>query len=196
MAVTSAFHEAINSGNISTARIMMTNSLLEDPEDFNEMERLASGVRLYDEHDGQSFEEDRNKWNDAYVDKLMVQAKKINFSRERISHLKEVVRYLHPVQVKTAQPNSFPSHGYSPSSSSRSNYEPGLSDYERQKREDEHKGNIIRVVQGGIFGAVAGGVVGGGLAVAAEVATGVVVASVAAGAVVGAVAGVAITSDK
>lgn len=110
MSLTGAFYEAIQSGNVVRVRIMMKNSLLSDPSfaEFAEMERAAASMAgLYDPYDGGELISDKSQWTNSYMDKLMVKLMS-NFSPERISHLKEVVRYLVPVPERTAQ-----SHDYS-----------------------------------------------------------------------------------
>ena len=85
----------------------MKDSLLVDPtfELFHMMEKAtASMVGLYDEHDGKELVEDRNQWNDNYMDRVMVDVI-FNFSHERLNHLKEVVRYLRPVTKNTDSKN-------------------------------------------------------------------------------------------
>ena len=75
MALTNAFYEAVQSGNVRRVRIMMQDSLLIDPTfaEFNAMEKAASSMKgLYDKHDGKEFIEDRTLWNDEYMDKVMV----------------------------------------------------------------------------------------------------------------------------
>lgn len=102
MALTEAFKEAVKSGNIRRVRIMMKNSLLVDPsfKEFDEMENKAESMKgLYDVHDGKDFEKDKAKWNDNYMNEQMVKLIS-NFSRERIEHVKKVVRYLRPVSCK------------------------------------------------------------------------------------------------
>lgn len=99
MAITNAFNKAITEGNIRQIRIMLKDSLLVDPtfERYNEMEKLASTVPgIYDEHDGRPFKSISSEWSDSYMDSLMVQVVG-NFSRERVEHLKDVVRTLRPV---------------------------------------------------------------------------------------------------
>lgn len=110
MSLTGAFYEAMQSGNVVRVRIMMKNSLLSDPSfaEFTEMERAAASMAgLYDQYDGGELISDKSQWTNSYMDKLMVKLIS-NFSPERISHLKEVVRYLVPVPERTAQ-----SHDYS-----------------------------------------------------------------------------------
>lgn len=51
MALTNAFYEAVQSGNVRRVRIMMQDSLLIDPTfaEFNAMEKAASSMKgLYD----------------------------------------------------------------------------------------------------------------------------------------------------
>lgn len=104
MALTNAFYQAVETGNVLRIRIMMKDSLLVDPsfEEFLEMEKIASGVEnLYDKHDEKPFIVDKAFWNDDYMNKLMVKVLR-NFSHERIDHIKEVVRYLRPCEDKCA----------------------------------------------------------------------------------------------
>lgn len=105
MALTNAFYEAVENKNIRRIRIMMEDSLLVDPsfEEFLEMEKVVSAIEnLYDEHDNKPFIEDKALWNDDYMNKLMVKVLR-NFSHERISHLKDVVRYLRPIENNFTQ---------------------------------------------------------------------------------------------
>ncbi len=113
MSLTSAFYEAMQSGNVVRVRIMMKNSLLSDPSfaEFAEMERAAASMAgLYDQYDGGELISDKSQWTNSYMDQLMVKLIS-NFSPERINHLKEIVRYLVPVPERTSQ-----SHDYSASS--------------------------------------------------------------------------------
>ena len=51
MALTNAFYEAVQSGNVRRVRIMMQDSLLVDPtfSEFNAMEKVAAAMTgLYD----------------------------------------------------------------------------------------------------------------------------------------------------
>ena len=100
MPLTNAFHRAVESNDILKLRIMMEDSLLVDPsfKEFNEMKKATAGVKgLWEEHDDKEFITDKSKWNDDYMDKVMVDLVMDNFSHERMNHAKEVVRYLRPV---------------------------------------------------------------------------------------------------
>jgi hypothetical protein len=94
----SPFLIAIQNKDIRLIRIMMKDSMLVDPT-FNEFNRMTQRVKdipgMYDDHDGREFENDKSKWDDDYVAREMVRVVS-NFSHERLKHLKEVVRYLHP----------------------------------------------------------------------------------------------------
>ena len=75
MALTNAFYEAVQSGNVRRVRIMMQDSLLVDPtfSEFNAMEKVAAAMTgLYDKHDGKEFIEDQTLWSDEYMDSVMV----------------------------------------------------------------------------------------------------------------------------
>lgn len=99
------FKEAVDTGKTRRVHIMLADSMLLDPtfRDLNTELKYASKMKgLFDEHDGGEFEEDPNKWNDDYMDKIMVELK-MNFSRERLEHAKKVVRKLIPVNGKDNQ---------------------------------------------------------------------------------------------
>ena len=103
MALTKSFYQAVGDKNVRLVRIMMKDSLIVDPsfQQFDEMEKMAkNAMEIYEPHDGRELEVDRNKWTEEYMNKLMVQVIS-NFSRERIQHLKAVVRKLYPMTEKT-----------------------------------------------------------------------------------------------
>lgn len=176
MAVTNAFHDAVKSGNVRRVRIMMKDSLLVDPTfgEFGEMEKAAASMRgLYDPHDGREFELDRQKWDDSYMNKQMARVV-LNFSHERIGHLKDVVHKLRPA-ARAAQPGSTADRGTHQG-------------YKGQERQDGQEWRYHTKIAAG---AAAGAAVGG-------VAASIVGITVVGGAIVGAAAGsaaIAITSN-
>lgn len=179
MALTNAFHEAVQSGNVRRVRIMMKNSLLVDPtfEEFHSMEKAsASMTELYDEHDGKDLIEDRNMWNDDYMDKVMVKVLS-NFSHERVDHLKEVVRYLRPV-AKTVAPKKEQTSNQTCTTTKKGSYE-------EEKRRCQERGDYLGAKIGA--GAVVGAAVGGVIASVAGASVAGVIGGVVAGAVVGGV---------
>ncbi len=180
MALTNAFYEAVQTGNVRRVRIMMKNSLLVDPTftEFNAMEKAAASMAgLYDEHDGKELVEDRTLWNDDYMDKVMVKVLS-NFSHERIDHLKEVVRYLRPV-TKTVTPKKEQTSSHNYSSTHQGSYE-------EEKRRCQERGDYLGAKIGA--GAVVGAAVGGVIASVAGAPVAGVIGGVVAGAVVGGVA--------
>lgn len=182
MALTSAFFEAVHSGNVRLVRIMMKDSLLVDPtfQEFKEMENAANSMRgLYDRHDGRKFITDKKDWDDNYMDKLMVQVVS-NFSHERVEHLKAVVRQLRP-NVNASRSCRTPQaseEGRTHDASGKNKQ----NNYEEQKRLDQREGVYLgaKVAAGAAAGAVAGGVV-------ASLAGAPIIGGVAAGAVAGGV---------
>ncbi len=185
MALTTAFHEAVATGNVRRVRIMMKDSLLVDLtfREFNEMEKAAATMRgLYESHDGRAFEENKERWNKDYMDKLMVQLIG-NFSIERIEHVKNVVRYLYPVTEETM---------YRPVNHTRPKQVPKEykdMSYQEKKRQDQLDGRYLGTEV--VMGAVAGGAVGG---VAASIAGVTIVGGAIAGAVVGGTVGAVIAN--
>lgn len=179
MAITNAFKEAVSSGNVRRLRIMMKDSLLVDPtfEEFNQMQKLAASVPgLYDAHDNKEFVTDKNLWDDNYMNKLMVQVV-YNFSRERINHLKEVVRKLRPVSV-------------TPNKSKKNDKSEANMSYADIKKHDQETGRYISARVGAGIGAGIG-LLGGGLvasAVGGSVAGGIAIGTLG-GAVIGGVIG-------
>lgn len=179
MALTNAFHDAVNSGNVRRVRIMMKNSLLVDPsfDEFCEMEKASSAMEgLYDEYDGKEFIKDKSQWDDDYMDKMMVKLLS-NFSHERIEHVKDIVRYLRPVTKSVTPKQEQTSHHYYSTTRQDS--------YEEEKRRCQERGDYLgaKIGAGAVVGAAVGGVI---VSVAGAPVAGVI-GGIVAGAVVGGV---------
>lgn len=205
MALTDAFKEAVQNHDVMEVRIMIKNSLLFDLSfsEFNEKIKYAqSMLDLYDEHDGEKLIEDKLQWNDEYMDLLMVQVVD-NFSHERLDHLKEVVRYLRPVQAaspKTNAASSTVSSGLNRTSTETNGQQTVRQEtvksqtYGQQNRQKQNPRPQPKVVGGGhsssdeekimkiAGGAVVGGVAGGAI-------SGVAGGSIVVGALIGAAVG-------
>lgn len=180
MALPEAFYEAVNNGDILSVRIMMSNSLLFDRTfaQFSEMEKEAARMNgLYDVHDGRELISDRSKWDDNYMNLLMVQVTD-NFSHERLAHLKEVVRYLRPPKEKPQQETQ------RTDKKEENPRRPSGSSYQEQKKRDQENGTFLGV--GTVVGAGVGAAAGVGIA---ALSGGSVVAFAIAGAVVGGIVG-------
>lgn len=175
MALTNAFYEAVNSGNVTRVRIMMKNSFLTDPTgaEFAEMERAAASMPgLYDQHDGQEFITDKSKWTNEYMDQVMVKLIS-NFSKERISHCKELVHYLIPVVAPTTH-----KVGYSEAVT-------------RGRGCQNNHGEFVTIGIGAAAGATVGGIIASVVGATATV----IVGSAIAGAAVGGAISAAIVSQ-
>ena len=180
MALTKVFYEAVNTGDILSVRIMMKNSLAFDLTfaQFSEMEKVASKMNgLYDIHDGRELISDKTKWDDNYMNLLMAQVTK-NFSHERLNHLKEVIRYLHPPKEKPQQETQRTTRR------EENTRKPSGSSYQEQKKRDQENGTFLGV--GTVVGAGIGAVAGAGIA---ALSGGSMAAFAIAGAVVGGIVG-------
>lgn len=187
MALTDSFYNAVSANNVTGIRIMMKDSLLVDPtfREFDDMEKAARSVPgLYDIHDGRELK--ASGWDDDYMNKQMVQVIG-NFSRERIDHLKKVVRYLRPEAVKAAEARhaAETGRGLEP----RRKPQGGSISYQEQKRRDMESGNYRthKIVAGTAAGAAVGFVAGGAMALVISSAIPAIVGT-AAGAMIGAAA--------
>ncbi|NCD09342.1 MAG: hypothetical protein EOL98_07940 [Negativicutes bacterium] len=190
MAITNSFLQAVSTSNVKGIRIMMKDSLLVDPTfmEFDEMIRRASNVSgLFDSYDGREFQHDKSKWNDDYMDKLMVQIVG-NFSHERIDHLKDVVKYLRPTKTHF-QKNSIQSNKYKfEQRQTERPHKPQVrhdqrNNYQKIKRQDQLNGNYrsAKIAAGAVLGGIIAGAAGGaGIVgvVATAAATGALVAIV------------------
>ena len=173
MKISNNFRQAVEENDVIKIRIMMKDSLLVDPsfKEFNEMEHIASTVNgLYDKHDEKVLKTDSSEWDENYMNLLLSQVVR-NFSHERISHLKEVVKKTRPVTALEKPKNA-------PKSSE-------VRSYNEQKEYDKQRGPIREVKVAG--GAFAGAIVGA--SVAALAGSSIVVVATA-----GAVAGGVITA--
>lgn len=189
MTLTNAFYEALQSGNVLRIRIMMKDSLLADRtfSRFNAMEKETLSMKgLYDEHDGKDLIQDRKLWNDDYMNKVMVEVLS-NFSHERIEHLKEVVRFLRPVQENIPKMENEKTENVRKSENSRQR-----TSYQEEKRRSQERGDYLGVKIGA--GATVGAIAGGTVTVAAGASAGGVAMGIAVGAVIGGV--VAATVSK
>ncbi len=163
MALTQGFCTAMQNRDIHSMQITMKNSFYSDPSgaDFEEMERAAAqhGINLYETHDGGVFETDSSKWDKAYVNNIMVELSD-NFSRERVEHLKKVVRHMHP-EVNQKHKQTYSQKGTPTSQTMQENYRNRNRNYQEQKDYDIQHGNVTRIEPA--IGAATGAAVGAGI---------------------------------
>ena len=91
MALSETFRKALEQKDIRMVRIIIKDSLVVDPT-FTEMEEMLreaarAQLDLYDPHNGEELNRDREQWNKAYMDSQM-SALLRNFCRERLDLLK------------------------------------------------------------------------------------------------------------
>lgn len=174
MTITNSFKNAVKDENISLVRIMMKDSLWVDLtfNEYNEMEKIAKILpNLYDRHNNEVFESDKKRWNEDYLSTQRVRVLS-NFSHERISHLKEVIRYLRQIDEMDSK-NKI---GETKTSKSRQNKNLNNDDYKQYNQNDERYiknkvviGTVIGGIVGGTVGCLVGTTVVGGVLIGAIV---------------------------
>ena len=84
----------------------MKNSLYFEPafQQFEEMDRIAKKCKLdvYVPYDNGPLSENTSEWTEDYMNRLMV-ALVDNFSKERVAHLKKVIRYIYEREEEQKQ---------------------------------------------------------------------------------------------
>lgn len=104
MSVSKEFMNIVAQGDKNAVRTSLANYMILDRSYklFDESFSYAqSKMDILDEHDGQELTSDREKWTEAYLNEQLV-AVVINFSMERISHIKQII----PVALKSSCPVS------------------------------------------------------------------------------------------
>lgn len=98
MDISPDFKNAVDKKNIRLTRIMLKDSLVIDPtyKEFNALLKYAENnlFNLYDEHDGEKFNNNIASWNKDYLNEQMVNVV-YNFSKERISFLRSICKYIY-----------------------------------------------------------------------------------------------------
>ena len=157
MTITNAFRDAVENGNVIGIRIMLKDSLLVDLSfnEFEEMERIALSdvCNLYDKHDGCELLLNETMWDDNYMNGLMVDVVD-NFSRERVAHLKKVVRKLRPVPATT--PSTISSVQQHRENSQPKYHGSRYRSYQEQKACDQRSGlyREAKIAGGAVIGAM------------------------------------------
>ncbi len=100
MSLSNDFIEAVESGKSTRVKIMIKNNMLVD-KSFSECEEMLAYAErklpdIYDANNGTQFQTDSSLWNEDYLNDQLVEVVD-NFSRERIAHIKEVIKYIYKV---------------------------------------------------------------------------------------------------
>ncbi len=190
MALTNAFKEAISTGNIRRIRIMMKNSILYDPtfSEYNTMKNATQDLLgLYDIHDGQVLNYDKNTWDDSYMNELMFEIVS-NFSHKRIEHLQEVVKYLHPMMPKSHE-RDFNNRRITETINKQTYTQQSTQRKEKCHSQENNFNRGTKIIVGTVIGAMAGGTI-------ATMASASVIGGVVIGAVTGTVAVTVMTKGE
>ena len=123
--VSPEFEKAVSERNLLLTRIMLKDSFVLDPT-FAQFEEMLDYAKpyfpdLFDPFDGEILEDDSSKWDEALMNKELVQLIS-NFSEERVDHLKMVVaKVLKPksTQLKNSEKYNQPSVSTDTSTSAR-----------------------------------------------------------------------------
>ncbi len=100
MSVSKEFMDIVAQGDKNAVRTSLANYMILDRSYklFDESFSYAqSKMDIIERHDGQELTQDRKKWIEEYLNEQLV-AVVINFSKERIAHIKQVI----PVALKTS----------------------------------------------------------------------------------------------
>lgn len=100
--ISKEFQENIESGDIMNVRSALLDDLIIDRtfKTFNEDYKVASEkLSVLVPYDGEPFEADPEKWDKEYLNQQKV-ALMVNFSKERIAHLQEVITKVMPPVTK------------------------------------------------------------------------------------------------
>lgn len=104
MALTKEFTEAVDNGKKIRVRIMLKDIMLVDPslKTFDEMLAYADKNMpdLYDQHDGEEFNNNSSAWDVDYMNQQMVSVV-TNFSKERIDLLGKIVKKLYAQKIQS-----------------------------------------------------------------------------------------------
>ena len=106
MSVSTEFKEIVAKGDKNAVRTSLANYMILDRSYslFDEAySYAASQMDILDAHDGQELTQDRTKWTEEYLNAQLV-AVVINFSTERIQHIKEIIPVAIPVSKTAAAP--------------------------------------------------------------------------------------------
>lgn len=102
MIISREFEEAVRESNLTRVRVMLKDSLVVDPS-FREFDKLEEYARkklnnLYENHDEDEFEFEKDKWDKNYMNQELNNLM-YNFSNERIKHLKNVCKYIYSDRI-------------------------------------------------------------------------------------------------
>lgn len=92
--------DCISEKNKKKLHIILAEYLLESFDKFDEnIEYAKNYMDIFENYDGKLFEEEKEKWDEKYL--FFEKGKLItNFSKERVEHIKKIIRKIYPERNK------------------------------------------------------------------------------------------------
>lgn len=92
--------DCINEKNKKKLHIILVEYLLESFDKFDEnIEYAKNYMDIFENYDRKLFEEEKEKWDEKYL--FFEKGKLItNFSKERVEHIKKIIRKIYPERNK------------------------------------------------------------------------------------------------
>lgn len=107
MRVNDSFKKVVDEKDLLMVKIMLKDSMIFDPtfQEFNALIAYAEKnlPNLYDKHDGEIFNDNKSEWNEDLLDHQQAILIDRNFSRERITFLRKLCRYLYADDIKSVE---------------------------------------------------------------------------------------------
>ena len=98
--ITEKIKSCVNQSDKKSLHTILSDYLIESFEIFDEnIQYIQRHINIFEKYDQKEFEKDKEKWNEDYL--YFEKGKLIdNFSKERVEHIKDVIRKLYPERNK------------------------------------------------------------------------------------------------
>lgn len=99
--ISAEFKQNVESGDLVTVRSVLVDYLIIDRtfKKFDEaLEYACANLNIMQPYDNEPLETESEKWDNAYLNQQKV-ALMVNFSKERIAHIKSVIKIVMPANV-------------------------------------------------------------------------------------------------
>ena len=98
--ITEKVKSCVNQNDKKSLYIILSDYLIEDFKKFDEnIKYIQKYIDIFVKYDQKQFENDKEKWNEKYLfdekGRLIT-----NFSKERVEHIKNIIRKLYPEKNK------------------------------------------------------------------------------------------------
>ena len=115
--ITEKIKSCVNQSDKKSLHTILSDYLIESFEIFDEnIQYIQRHINIFEKYDQKEFEKDKEKWNEDYL--YFEKGKLIdNFSKERVEHIKDVIRKLYPERY----PERNKIRNYSSSNTSKKN---------------------------------------------------------------------------